>query len=89
MTNKITLEQLDIWLQRNSETENLEFKLAKTFYDPDKLIAYCTAIANELGGYLVLGISESQPRKVTGTQAFGSIAELNNLKKKDCREIRN
>ena len=66
----ITPEQIDIWRSVRSETQNLEFKEAKTQYDNKKLYKYCVALANEGGGYLVLGIADIPPRNVVGTQAF-------------------
>ena len=50
----ITAEQIDLWRSVQSETQNLEFKEAKTQYDNKKLYKYCVALANEGGGYLVL-----------------------------------
>lgn len=66
----ITLEQVDRWLSGAPETEHLEFKEAKQQYDTDKLLKYCVALANEGGGYLVLGVSDKPPRCVVGTKAF-------------------
>lgn len=74
----ITAEQIDIWRSSTSETQNLEFKEASNRYDTHKLRRYCVAIANEGGGYLVLGIADKPPRLVVGNQAFAdtqSIAE--------------
>lgn len=48
----------------------MEFKEAKHQFDNHKLYAYCVAIANEGGGYLVLGVSDKPPRPVVGSQAF-------------------
>jgi len=66
----ITLDQIDLWLKVNSETQNLEFKEAKTQYDNEKLYKYCVAIANEGGGFLVMGVTDKKPRKVVGSAAF-------------------
>jgi len=66
----ITPEQIDLWRSVRSETQNLEFKEAKTQYDNKKLYKYCVALANEGGGYFVLGIANTPPRNVVGTQAF-------------------
>jgi len=66
----ITLDQIDLWLNVNSETQNLEFKEAKTQYDNEKLYKYCVAIANEGGGFLVMGVTDKKPRKVVGSAAF-------------------
>jgi len=65
-----TPAQIDIWRSALSETPNLEFKEAKTQYDNEKLFEYCVAIANEGGGFLLLGISNIPPRPVVGTSAF-------------------
>jgi predicted HTH transcriptional regulator len=66
----ITPEQIDLWRGAASETQNLEFKEAKTQYDNKKLYRYCVALANEGGGHLLLGIQDKPPRIVIGTQAF-------------------
>ncbi len=66
----ITPEQIDIWRNVKSETQNLEFKEAKNQYDTKKLFKYCVALANEGGGFLVLGIADKPPRPVVGSQAF-------------------
>lgn len=65
-----TPEQIDRWRQAKSEHERLEFKAAKAQFDNETLYQYCVAIANEGGGYLVLGVANDPPRPVVGTQAF-------------------
>lgn len=70
-----SLEQLERWL-RADEHEHLEFKEAKTSFDPDRVTRYCIALANEGGGHLVLGVSNQAPRRVLGTQAFGDLSSL-------------
>lgn len=65
-----TPEQIDLWRQSPSEQQRLEFKEAKTQFDNRKLYEYCVALANEGGGYLLLGIANKPPRPVVGTQAF-------------------
>ena len=62
-----------------SETPNLEFKEAKNQYDNEKLYEYCVAIANEGGGFLLIGINNISPsttvvdrRPVEAIRAFGS-----------------
>jgi predicted HTH transcriptional regulator len=67
-----TPEQIDLWRALPSERQQLEFKEAKTQFDNQKLFAYCVAIANEGGGYLLLGIADRPPRPVVGTQAFNN-----------------
>lgn len=69
----ITPEQVDIWRQSRSENQRLEFKEAKQQYDSKKLGQYCVAIANEGGGFLVLGVSDFPPRQVVGTNACQDI----------------
>ena len=63
----------------SGETENLEFKSAKIDFNQTKLNRYCVALANEGGGYLILGVDDSNPRKVVGTKAF---LDLNNTRSK-------
>lgn len=66
----ITVEILNKWLSMPTETENIEFKEAKTQFDKNKLLKYCVALANEGGGHLILGISDQKPRKILGSSAF-------------------
>ncbi len=63
-------EQLDLWRQSATEKPRLEFKEAKTQFDNRKLYEYCVAMANEGGGFLVLGVADKPPRPVVGTHAF-------------------
>jgi len=72
----ITLEILDNWLSTSPEDEHLDFKEAKQQYDFTKLLRYCVAFANELGGHLVLGVSDELPRRVVGTNAFLNVGEI-------------
>nr|WP_314486084.1 ATP-binding protein [uncultured Kingella sp.] len=72
----ITINQIDIWRSSVSETPNLEFKEAKNQYDTEKLRRYCVAIANEGGGYLVLGVADKPPRPVVGSQAFSDTQNI-------------
>jgi ATP-dependent DNA helicase RecG len=65
-----TPEQIDLWRQSPSEHQRLEFKEAKTQLDNDRLFRYCVALANEGGGFLVLGVGDRPPRPVVGTRAF-------------------
>jgi ATP-dependent DNA helicase RecG len=65
-----TPKQIDLWRQSPSEHQRLEFKEAKTQIDNRRLYQYCVALANEGGGYLVLGVADKPPRPVVGTQAF-------------------
>src|SRR3990172_7970510 len=52
------------------EGEHCEFKEAKTSFEFDKLLQYCSALANEGGGRIVLGVTDRRPRRVVGTNAF-------------------
>lgn len=76
----ITLATLQQWLTAPAETEHLEFKEAKQQFDTTKLMRYCVALANERGGYLVLGVSDKLPRQVVGSQAFSATTDLNDIK---------
>lgn len=69
----ITQQQLDQWLNAPSENEHLEFKEAKQNYHFDKLVKYCSAIANEGGGTMILGVTDVPPRHVVGSQAFEQV----------------
>ena len=67
-----TPEQIDLWRQSPSEHPRLEFKETKTQFDNRRLHAYCVALANEGGGYLLLRVADKPPRQVVGTQAFAN-----------------
>ncbi len=84
----ITLETLEKWLNAPAETERLEFKEAKQQYDTTKLLRYCVALANEGGGYLVLGVTDKRPRSVVGSQAFVSPTDLNDIKSRIVDKLR-
>ncbi len=71
-----TPEQIDLWRQSKSEHQRLEFKEAKNQFDNTKLYEYCVALANEGGGFLLLGISDKPPRVVVGTVAFQDPVEM-------------
>jgi ATP-dependent DNA helicase RecG len=62
-------------LIRLKESEDkVEFKEAKTqfSYNSGKksILGYVTALANEKGGYLALGVKESSPHKICGSAAW-------------------
>ncbi|MDF5710620.1 MAG: ATP-binding protein [Nostoc sp. S4] len=84
----ITLENLEKWLNAPAEKERLEFKEAKQQYDTTKLLRYCVALANEGGGYLVLGVTDKPPRRVVGSQAFVSLTDLNDIKARIVDKLR-
>ena len=65
-------EEFEVWLSAE-EGARFEFKEAKTNFHFDRLVQYATAIANEGGGKIILGVTDSRPRKVVGTKAFESI----------------
>ena len=65
-------EDFESWLTAE-EGARFEFKEAKTSFHFDRLVQYATAIANEGGGKIILGVTDSRPRKVVGTKAFSSI----------------
>ena len=76
----ITLETLERWLAAPAETEQLEFKEARQQFDTEKLMRYCVALANERGGFLIMGVKDKPPRRVVGSTAFASARELNDMK---------
>lgn len=84
----ITLETFEKWLNTPVETERLEFKEAKQQFDTTKLLRYCVALANEGGGYLVLGVTDKPPRRVVGSQAFPSPTALNDIKARIVDKLR-
>ena len=62
--------------QRNWNSRRLRLTFSK-----DKVLNYSTALANEGGGHLVLGVSDKRPRTVVGTRAYSNESELNEIKK--------
>jgi ATP-dependent DNA helicase RecG len=65
-----TPEQFQAML-RAPEGTRLEFKEAKGTYPLEDLANYCVALANEGGGKMVFGVTDTRPRSIVGTQAFG------------------
>jgi ATP-dependent DNA helicase RecG len=63
-------------LLKAREDEHLEFKEAKNQYDYDKLGKYCSALANEGGGKMILGITDKMPRIVVGSLAFPNLPKI-------------
>ncbi|HUY09441.1 MAG TPA: ATP-binding protein [Candidatus Dormibacteraeota bacterium] len=61
---------VDAWLATPTEDEHLDFKEARSQFDKTKLARYCVALANEQGGFLILGVTDRRPRRVAGTGAF-------------------
>jgi ATP-dependent DNA helicase RecG len=72
----ISVEQIDLWRGSVTENENLEFKEAKSQFDNERLCGYCVSLANEGGGFLLLGIANAPPRPVVGTRAFDNPAGI-------------
>lgn len=64
-----SLERLQQWMD-SKEGEHFEFKEAKSRYDFEELCQYCAALANEGGGRVILGVTDSRPRQVVGSTAF-------------------
>jgi ATP-dependent DNA helicase RecG len=54
----------------SDEDEHIEFKKAESAFDFDKLVDYCVALANEKGGFLILGVTDKKPRIIVGTKAY-------------------
>lgn len=71
----ITHDALQRLLVAPAESERLEFKEAKQNYEWQKALEYCVAIANEGGGYLVLGVTDELPRQIVGSRAFLNVPE--------------
>ena len=63
------VEKLQKWLDAK-EDEHLECKEAKTNFHFETLVKYCVALANEVGGKMILGVTDKLPRTVVGSQAF-------------------
>ncbi|MCX6379402.1 MAG: putative DNA binding domain-containing protein [Armatimonadetes bacterium] len=58
------------------ENERCEFKEAKTSFNRERLVEYCLALANELGGKLILGVTDRKPRRVVGSTAFQNLEDV-------------
>lgn len=71
-----TIEQFGRWLRVPAENEHLEFKRAERNFDFERILEYSVALANERGGKLVLGVTDSPPRQVLGTGAFQSVQDI-------------
>lgn len=71
-----SLEQLAEWMNVPKEIEGLEFKAARTGFHGDKLMDYCVGIANDGGGKLILGVTNTPPREVVGTRAVGDTQDM-------------
>lgn len=57
-------------LLERSEGNRVEFKAALSSFHFEELVKYCVALANEGGGKIILGVTDTRPRQVTGTRAF-------------------
>ncbi|MBM3328937.1 MAG: MloB [Calditrichaeota bacterium] len=67
----VTKADIDIWRSLPSETQKIEFKEAKVQIDSREICKYCTAIANEGGGHLILGVRNKPiPREIVGSKAI-------------------
>lgn len=69
---KASLDLLQEWMD-SREGEHLEFKEAKNNFHFEKLVKYCAALANECGGRIILGVSDSRPRRVVGSTVFANL----------------
>ena len=59
---------------KQNENENIEFKKAENSFSYEDLCKYITAIANEKGGFIFLGVDNSG--QITGSKAFQNIQKL-------------
>ncbi|MGO9056246.1 MAG: ATP-binding protein [Candidatus Binataceae bacterium] len=55
------------------EDEHLEFKEARNSFEFEELVKYGAALANEGGGKIVLGVTDTIPRTVVGSGAFADL----------------
>ena len=65
--------ELEQWLAR-PEDERLEYKAARSQFNPDELTRYCVAMANAGGGRIILGVNDR--REVVGSEAFPNLNRL-------------
>ncbi|MDA0921797.1 MAG: putative DNA binding domain-containing protein [Planctomycetota bacterium] len=68
-TASAKIAALEEWVQ-DKEGETLEFKRATNRFDFEDLAKYCSALANEGGGRIVLGVTDERPRQIVGSKAF-------------------
>ena len=70
MVDPARIAALEEWI-RGKEGEQCEFKEAKGGFqfEPD-LCKYCSALANEGGGRIILGVTNDRPRHIVGSKAF-------------------
>ena len=80
----ITLNELEEALNA-PEDEHLEFKEAKRRLSSEDLTRYCAALANELGGRMILGVTDKPPRRIVGSSAF---QDLGHVKARLTQELR-
>lgn len=73
---QVTAADIDHWITAPTEHEHLEFKEARASFSADKVCEYAVALANEGGGYLVLGVTDALPRRVVGTGAFPQLSAI-------------
>ena len=87
MTPEELRKKLSELMAMPAEVEWLEFKEAKNSIHFDDLGEYFSAISNEANlkrqsfGWLILGISNTPPRKIIGTRYRPNRADLDSLKK--------
>jgi len=78
--------RLHEWRALPTETEWLEFKEAKTTFDPERLGEYFSALSNEANlqgkpaGWLIFGVADKLPRNIVGTQFKSDPATRDALK---------
>ena len=71
-----------------SETEWIEFKEAKTFFDFEEIGRYVSALSNEANlhdkpeGWLIFGVTDKRPRKIVGSHFNETPPGLDKLKHK-------
>ena len=85
MSKTVTLKVLDQLMNAAVEDEHLEFKAATINFPMNDVVEYVAAIANKKGGYLLLGVTDEVPRRVSNCQSFPTPHNLNQLK----NEIKN
>lgn len=68
MYQKITEQELHEWIKK-PEDYNLEFKKAQNSFSQTEIYKYTSAIANEWGWFLILGI-EDKTKNIIWTKAF-------------------
>lgn len=74
-------------LMADRESDNLEFKEARASYSilgggkqtKRSVLGYCSGLGNMGGGYLILGVTDVNPKRIVGSNALGNIESTKSI----------